>query len=185
MIAFCLASGASLNQEDVDFIKGKGRVYAVNDSYRLAPWADVLYAADAAWWDWHIGNLSDFKGEKRSPDFATCKKYNLSYVQIDMSAAWGEGGRVAHGGNSGFQALNMAVNDGAHAVYLLGYDMGYTDKKHWFGDHPKKLDRSSDYKKWIENIKKAVPHIPVPVYNCSEMSAIDCFSKVDLREHLR
>jgi len=41
----------------------KIRVIAVNDAYRLAPWADILYACEARWWFWHKGVLG-FKGVK-------------------------------------------------------------------------------------------------------------------------
>ena len=42
-----LATGPSLTPDQAEYAKGKARVIAVNDAWRLAPWADILYACDA------------------------------------------------------------------------------------------------------------------------------------------
>ena len=42
-----LATGPSLTPAQAEYAKGKARVIAVNDAWRLAPWADILYACDA------------------------------------------------------------------------------------------------------------------------------------------
>lgn len=47
----CVASGESLTRADVNYCRGKARVLAINDNYRIAPWADWLYACDGRWWD--------------------------------------------------------------------------------------------------------------------------------------
>jgi hypothetical protein len=38
----CLASGPSLVAEDVDYVRGKATVLAINDAIRLAPWAEAI-----------------------------------------------------------------------------------------------------------------------------------------------
>ncbi len=43
----CIASGPSLTQSQVDYCRGKARVAVVNNNWEKAPWADVLYGADA------------------------------------------------------------------------------------------------------------------------------------------
>jgi head-tail adaptor len=50
-----LGCGPSLTQADVDYCRGKAEVMAVNDAWRLAPWADWMYAADVSWWGMHAG----------------------------------------------------------------------------------------------------------------------------------
>ena len=60
--AVCIASGPSLTQADVDYVRGKARVIVVNNGYLLAPWADVLYAADARWWMLAQGRDAAFPG---------------------------------------------------------------------------------------------------------------------------
>jgi len=39
-------------------------VLAINDAYRLAPWADWLYACDDRWWRFHHEAVAaGFQGE--------------------------------------------------------------------------------------------------------------------------
>ena len=45
----CIASGPSLTLGDVEACAGSA-VLTVNDGYRFAPWADVLFSADVKWW---------------------------------------------------------------------------------------------------------------------------------------
>ncbi|HCZ48509.1 MAG TPA: hypothetical protein DCZ11_05850, partial [Gammaproteobacteria bacterium] len=45
--------------------------------------------------------------------------------------------RIHQGGNSGYQALNLAVLLGAERVILLGYDM---HGGHWHGRHGGRLN---------------------------------------------
>lgn len=49
----CLASGPSLTEDDVNYVRGKAVVIAVNDTIRWAPWADVIYSSDQLWWSRH------------------------------------------------------------------------------------------------------------------------------------
>ena len=51
----CLGGGPSLHADDVAYCRGKATVIAINDSWRLAPWADALIASDAAWWQHYRG----------------------------------------------------------------------------------------------------------------------------------
>lgn len=50
MIFAVLASGESMNQALADSVRGKCKVIAVSDTWRLAPWADALVSSDAGWW---------------------------------------------------------------------------------------------------------------------------------------
>ena len=51
MIYCILATGPSLSQSDIDYVRGKCKVIAVSDAYKLAPWCDYLVSADYAWWN--------------------------------------------------------------------------------------------------------------------------------------
>lgn len=174
-----------MTPEDVDFCRGKARVYAVKESYHLAPWADVLYAADADWWA-RLKGVPDFKGEKWtvSPDAA--KYYGLNHIEYRVELPWSnQQGLLATGGNSGFQALNLAVLQGASEVILLGYDMGFAgDKKHWWTGQIKREFRDSNYNSWIKRFHLAVPHIPVPVWNCTRGGYLHAFPRRELKDVL-
>lgn len=182
-----------MTAEDVDYCRGKGIVYVVNDGYRLAPWADVLYAADGPtssgdWWGHHIKEINnDFSGEKWTVDFQAALRYGLNHVGISNEDWSDQYGIVARGGNSGFQALNLSIlKEAPERVILLGYDMKAAPcgKRHWFGDHPGALNRDSNYKKWVGSFNNAAPLINVPVINCTIETALECFPRKSLRDVL-
>lgn len=180
----CIAPGESLTPEDVEFCKGKAKVYVVNDCYKIAPWADVLYAADTSWWDHHKG-APEFTGQKWTVSQQAADKFKLNYIAGYNNKPWGDTqDGIATGGNSGFQALNLAALHGAQRVILLGYNYGFTHKKHYFGDHPPEINRPSNYKEWLTRLEMAAKYIKIPVINCSRESAIKCFPRLSLEEAL-
>lgn len=132
----CIGGGPSLTAEDVDHVRGKARVIAVNDAYKLAPWADVLYACDRKWWGWHDG-VPGFQGLKltlEAPEYPGIRQLRNTGAEgydPDLSC-------LRTGSNSGYQAIHLAVHFGAARVVLLGYDMklGGNGETHWFGEHP-------------------------------------------------
>lgn len=190
--AFCIASGPSLTQEDIDYCRGKGPVYVVKECAFAAPWADVLYAADADWWDLYKG-CPEFAGEKWTVNVQAAQKYGLNYAAAKTQLDWSDDLAVglATGGNSGFQTMNLAVlremqRGGLDRLVLLGYDMGFKPgtQKHWWDKQHPRASRESNYGKWIERMAQAAPKIPVPVLNASRATAITCFPHVFLRDVL-
>lgn len=172
--AVIIASGKSLTKEDVEYCKGKASVYCVNNTYELAPWADVLYACDLEWWDHYKPN---FSGEKWSLNPDACAKYKLNYIEYDPSLIFGIKKIIGSGGNSGFQALNLAYLHGYKRALLLGFDY-MNSGQHYFGRHPNELDKSPDMRRWVEHMRKAKPimdSVGFEVINCTRHSAIDCF----------
>lgn len=183
--AICIASGPSLCADDVEYCKGKGRVYVVNDCYKMAPWADVLYACDLPWWEHHSG-VPGFAGEKWTVDLEASRKYGLNHIGTLHGEVWSSrADAIATGRNSGFQALNLAAHS-ADRIILLGYDMklGPNRERHWFGEHPGALNKNSDYHVFIKAFRDAAPHIKQKVINCSRATALDCFPQADLRDVL-
>ena len=175
--AICVASGPSVTKEDIEYIRGKGRVYTVNEMVFEVPFAHVAYAADYDWWDAYRG-CPQFDGEKWCPCSNAANKWGLNQIPLKFNGIWGTDGEIASGGNSGFQALNLAVLQGAKRVILVGYDMGHKpdQPKHSFDPHrPPKIVRDSNYSKWIQHFHKAAPLIPVPVFNTSLDSKLECF----------
>ena len=148
-----IASGPSLTQGDCNRLYGNVRTIAVNDSWRLCPWADMLYAADHRWWKRHE-YIADFRGERWTQNQgprgwpADAESHGMTVV---TSKHQGQGIsldplHIHTGWNSGFQALNLAVLFGAAEILLLGVDLAVLDgKRHWFGRHPGPLDRESPY----------------------------------------
>lgn len=180
----CIASGPSLTQEAVDFVRGKAFVFVCNDGYKIAPWADLLYAADRAWWEYHLPLLGDFKGQKWTCDKIISQRHGINYIGIKNSLAFARGNSIANGSNSGFQLLNLAALHQPKRIVLLGYDMKETEKSHWFGDHPDKLKRTSrsPYHKFIRAFEAAASLIEPEVINASPDSALKCFKHKSLEE---
>lgn len=187
--AICIASGPSLTLEDVEYCRGKGTVYAVKECHILAPWADVLYAADGDWWEKFKG-CPEFAGRRWTVDPEIAIKYSLNCIKYETKLLWSTDPCViATGHNSGFQAINLAALHGHERIILLGYDMGHApgmDKHWWEQEHPRE-SRYSNYKKWIEHMDKAAPLIKqsgIEVLNATRCTAITCFPQVNLREVL-
>lgn len=182
-----VASGPSLQQEQVDKLKGKARVIAVNDSWELCPWADILYAADRAWWK-HHGYVKHFAGERwtqQQGHIAWPQEAKDAGLEIVVSAhrpGISFDPSIIHTGkNSGYQALNLAVLFGATKILLLGIDCTILDgKTHWFGDHPGRLKRNSPYdvfKQAFTDSSIELERAGINVINCSERSALTCFKR--------
>lgn len=99
-------------------------------------------------------------------------------------------GQVAAGGNSGFQALNLALQFGASRIILIGFDMNDRAGKHWYGRNQwpnANNPNDSNFQRWIAAFTKAAPVLAglgVQVFNCSPNSALRCFPLVDLEQAL-
>ena len=170
----------------------------INDSYRLAPWAKVLYACDLKWWDQHHDDVKrkGFAGDKwawesNRDNVEKVKAHGLKTVSIAGEAGLSrEPYKVYSGGNSGYQAINLAYHFGAKRILLLGYDMQAIDgKKHWFGDHPKELVNTDEktYITWRNNYKILAKELEiegVEVINCSRQTALTCFTRTSIEAAL-
>lgn len=180
----CIGTGPSLTTEDVAFVQGKARVIAVNDAYKLAPWADVLYAADAKWWGWHKG-APTFKGSLkfalqpgalRWPGVQMLRRGSLDGLDLDPRV-------VRTGFNSGYQAINVAVHLGAAKIVLLGYDMR---GQHYFGKHP---DRTvPPFPLCLAKFATLVAPLAalhIAIVNATRDTALTCFPRVSLEDALQ
>lgn len=174
----------------------KCRVVAVNDAYRLLPYADVLYACDEKWWTLHIEDVRKmFHGERWTTheenlggngqhvnDKRALVDYGLNFVRgRDGDVFSADPGTIHYGSNTGFQAVGLAILKGATRVILVGFDMRKVDGRgHFFGDHPAGLHNRSDYRDFIVPFQCAAKSCPVPIVNATRGSALDCFPMVDL-----
>jgi len=183
-----LGGGPSLTRQDVDYCKGKAKVVAVNNAYLLAPWADLLYACDFDWWALHHIRTNAFSGQKWTCSKDASDKYGLNLIGYNYASSVSFtpglihlGGTNGPGGNSGFQALNLAVLFGAKRILLLGFDMGtQPHKTHWHDGHPGLLDKASNYAEFIAAFDSAFYDLHkagINVINCSRASKLLCFRK--------
>ena len=170
------------------------RIIAVQDAYRLMPFADALYGCDEHWWHIHK-DCGKFAGEKWSTHEDSgndkrevAEKYGVNLVRGFSIDTFSFDPEVIHyGSNSGFQAVNLALLKGCRRIVLVGFDMRrVNDKAHFFGDHPKPCHNRSEYEQFILRFKRAVPFLPkdVQIVNATPGSALDCFPMQSLEEAL-
>lgn len=185
----CIATGPSLVAEDVDAVRDRARVIAINNAYTLAPWADALYGTDARWWHWHLG-VPSFTGPKWSLEHSAWTPHRARYPEVQRLRNTGSSGlehdprALRNGRNSGYAAINLAVHYGATRILLLGYDMGTSKgRSHFFGDHPNKQPSPyAAFRNQFQTIVKPLKKIGVEVINCSRRTALVAFPTGDLRE---
>lgn len=188
----CIGGGPSLTVDDVASVRGRARVIAINDAYRLAPWADVLYGCDGKFWKWqhrlHADKIAAFQGLKFG---LTHEAKKWPGVQI-LANTGNEGLELANTGlrngrNSGYQAINLAVHLGARRIVLLGYDMAIGDdgRTHWFGDHP---DRGRSpyrvFRPLFATLVQPLQDLGIDIINCSRRTKLVCFPQQTLETAL-
>lgn len=191
--AVVIASGPSLTRADCwDVSQAHVKTIAVNCSFRMAPWADVVYMGDLA-------AIRTYTGEARRLCHLTTQFWT-SMADPTGHGAWhrikgtndvGLGKNLVYfNGNSGFQAVNLATLFGARRIILLGFDMmlGPEGQRHWHPDHPAPLVQWLAFDEWIYKSQKVASDaaaMDVDIVNCSRQTALTAFRRGDLLEELR
>jgi len=195
-----LASGPSMSQEVANMVRAaRCRVIAVNNQAipttcdgkvlpALAPWADMLYAADVKWWMEHAVAARAFPGLKVTVRTVLPFDDVHSLEQSNLAPYDSRPTHVVSGGNSGYQAAHIAAQRGARRILLCGFDMrDVNGKKHWFGDHPGKLNTEQRYSQWVNNfanLAQALKALNVSLINCTPKSALAGMEKLSLEDAL-
>jgi len=150
---------------------GRG-VVVVNTTFRMAPWADALYAGDVEWWRRYLDEVArTFDG----------RNYTVSPVKGPERLV------LYHGGNSGIGAISLAQRFGARRIVLLGYDCKYgvDGKRHWHGDHPPGLGNAVSVTKWPEQFREAAQRWRgIEIVNASRDTALTVWPRAPLEEAL-
>jgi hypothetical protein len=152
-----------------------------------------LYACDHRWWKYHIADITrDFNGTCWTQDV----QWEEAGKQIDP-AQWGikklisldkpglsrEQGTIFRGGNSGYQATNLAYLMGATRIILIGVDLMMNGQRHWFGEHPKGVGLVSNYHNFITYFRTIKPaEYGIEILNCSRETALEAFPRHHLED---
>lgn len=186
------ASGPSMAGVDLSLLRRfrSWRVLAVNCTWSLVPWAAALYAGDLEWWDRYGGGTAEFEGEKWTWNPMAAVKHKLRMVtRRNGKGLCRERGAVNSGGNSGYQAVNLAYHFGARQIVLLGFDMHRQGGGHWHGEHEGMLSAPASHLPMWRNAFEPMAFdlraAGVQVLNATEGTALTCFPKVPLAEALR
>lgn len=185
MTCVVVACGASAAQADLSLTRG-AKVIVVNEAHRLWPWADILYACDMEWW--LLRGPPDFKGRRVTCNAKAAQTLGLERVALasdtGVEMIFDRPGIIGAGGNSGFQAINLAISEGARRIVLVGFDYG---GEHWHGRHQAGLNNPAAdlLATWAANLDNQAPRLAehgVEIINTSPTSALKAFPKLSLEE---
>lgn len=191
--AVIIASGPSLSVSQISETwisrnRDRCRVIAVNDNFKIAPWADIVYACDFKFFAWNKNFLEYFDGLVVTADIGAAQKFGAKYLPTEYAEGLSRDPSRTHaGGNSGYQAVNLAVHLGAVRILLIGFDHRYPNNKwHWFGDHPE--GSRSWFDNWIvrhwPGAARDLDDLGVEVVNCTPDSALTVFKFGKLKDYL-
>lgn len=153
-----LATGESMSQEIADKVRGKCKVIAVSNAYKLAPWADIMVSNDSSWWRNNPDALN-FSGKK----YCAAKMPGTEQFKPEWP--------YAYSCNSGLLGMRVALKHGATKILLLGFDMKGT---HYFGPHPEPL-KNTTAKRFQMFLRQFDKWKGCKVINCTPGSALKKF----------
>lgn len=160
----------------------------INETWRLALWADWLFACDARWWKARGPSPDEFAGGRligfeTHPGCIPC-----GTVRGHNAMIW-DGWRLGAAGNSGFQAVNLAAACGARRIVLTGFDMQMSGAAHWHEDHGRGMSNPTD--RMLRNcaalLDQAAPELAergVEVINASRETALRAYRRMSMNEAL-
>lgn len=184
-----VAGGPSVKKMDLSILRDRIHVLAIKVAIDLCPWAEVCYGCDAAWWIDRQG-LPKYRGIKLFHGNAA-KYPNMHRVEIELqkdAMLVDEPLKLGNGGNSGFQAINLAIQFGATDIILIGFDCHERGGVHWYGRN-KWLNANNpmgtNYNRWIKGfnaIEKELRQMGLTVINSSMESEIKTWPRKPLIE---
>jgi len=181
-----VASGESTKRTNVSLTRDRMHVLAVKANIDVVPWAEVVYGCDEMWWNMRKG-LPKYDGIKiahaptvvsRYPEVKKVEVDTRDLILVDKPLT------IGNGGNSGFQAINLAVQFGAKDIILVGFDV---KGQHWYGRNQAPMNNPDtlNFQRWLKGFDNVAPSLRmmgVTVVNTSPDSAIKCFVKAGLEE---
>lgn len=184
------ASGPSQRAEDLTDARGRAVVVAINETWRLCPWAAALYACDARWWRLRGPTATAFAGLRIAGFEPADGCLHVGVARGVGVMRWA--GPLGAGGNSGFQAINLAARCGATRIVLTGFDMGrgVAGESHWHGDHvaPGLTNpEAAMLRNSARLLDAAAPDLAargVTVINASRASALTAYPRTTIEEAL-
>lgn len=192
---FCVASGPSLTQETCDRLRGR-RVIVVNSSWRLAPWADVLFFTDSGWFEANRAVVTAWEGlvvsmsrtaKRELPDkVKRVRGFGQPTFPPRRFPPLGDP-HILQGRSSGHTAIALAIGLGASRVAMVGYDMRLVNgREHFHHDEriyqaPRDLTLyENEFVPGFKGWQAASQVSGVEIVNCTPGSAVTEFPFADL-----
>lgn len=196
-----LGGGPSMSLGVANSVRGKCRVIAINNAgidigrqKAIAPWADILYAADAIWWMKNREAAEKFAGRRVwvRPNNGPTPPTIEDTLTINNGGPRGFDERTDHirtGSNSGYQAMHIAAHLGVKKIILLGFEMHAKKGSHWEGGTHvwRGGSNNTNYPMMIEGFESGASEFKkrgIEVINATSGSALKCFKQMSLQEAL-
>ena len=171
-----LASGPSLTKEDAIAVRDAGFItIVVNNTWKLAPWYDVLMAGDNRWWRTHHKDIKG-TGKRYSKGHRSEKLYKAHVFKSILGSDY----------NSGELAIEYAARKGPDLIVLLGFDGSLDKGIHWHGPHHHTPNpNATRCKKWLNQFARIPETFPdANIINCSRYTKVECFPTANLEDVL-
>lgn len=185
-----VASGPSTKRANVASLRGRLKIIAIKENVELCPWADVVYGCDAAFWRNAMG-LPNFRGLKIAYRSPSSLVHSIRIAEKQHRILTAEPGVIGSGGNSGFQALNLAIQFGATRILLIGFDMSDRHGVHWYGRSQgdgRTQPAEWNFVPWRKAFHVAacqMAGLGVQVLNASPLTTLTCFPIVTVENALK
>lgn len=165
-------------------------VFAINRAFEKLLNADLLYFTDKSFWDRYRGRMLNHEAYMIlrgviPEDYDNCKlRTHKDDKKVHIIKLTQESGIVtapgcaAHGCNSAYAAMNVAVSEfGFKTIHLLGVDLGAgpNGESHWHDGYGKAPTSKAVYARMFESFRNAAPVLKkmgVDVYNWSPTSPL-------------
>lgn len=202
---FIIGGGPSLVGFDFSLLDGKDTI-AVNKSVEYIKQPTYFITTDYTYLSKSKKSISDYSRSGISTVFVVNmtgsvnkvgndyidKKHNLGYYklpefnhviesrqEIDNTNGFGKTLKdFAHGLNSGFCAIQLAIILGYKKIYLLGFDMNVDNATHFHGGYEQRTNIKTMISVFKERLISAIK------LNKSESQIISCNTQSMLNEHL-
>lgn len=186
---YLIGGGPSLKNFDWSKLNNK-KTIAINKAVLFYPQATALYWTDARFYSWYSKDIDNFKGLKYTisarrnlPKNVHLLKRGVKYgIETTKNS-------LAHGNNSGYAAINLALHLGAKRIVLLGYDMGNSgNTSHFHDGYPVNQTSEQVYTKHFlpgfTILKDQIQGKGIQIFNACLTSKLNVFKKITIEEAL-
>lgn len=192
MLVACVAPGPSLSRLPLERLAGCDHVLAVSRAFEYLPpklRISAIYACDGRWWDKYHAAAATTGAELWTAHAGAARRHqglNLARLSVRAPGMSSRRDLIHSGGNSGFQALNLALNlYEPDEIWLVGYDMQAAPdgRQHVFGEYEGSLRVKMPFDFFVEQFK-AVPAVVrgARIINCTPGSRLTMFPFRPLEE---
>lgn len=186
---YIIGGGPSLKDFNWNRLNDK-KTIAINKALLSYPNADALYWTDGRFYNWHKKDIDSFKGLKYT--IAPRRELTEDIHLLKRGVKYGletSPNALAHGMNSGYAAINLALHLGSKKIVLLGYDMGNSGTvSHFHDGYPINATADTIYNKHFlpgfDILKEHIKGKGIQIFNACPTSKLNVFKKITIEESL-